>query len=576
MLYSSFHSRHHLLFWNRLKLNLPEFILLGSTAFLQFYRLGVGEIQPWDESLYLIRANACTRFGAWFDQTQYVIGGLYSSTHPPLVVWMMALLRVWVGEEVFVSRIVAALASIVTVIFLYKLARKLFYRETALLLTISLGSAQTFIWYGHHAQLDAPLLALLVTTLFYTYRAITETNSKLAALAGFLFGCALMTKAYQGLYILPILLALPFVMKPAKGIRLLTIIATTACIVSLPWYIYMAVQHPDFIAVYVNLFGSMKSGTYSIHSNSHWWYYINQSLINLPLLALGIPFMSRIPQEWKNRSSVREKLYLCSILWFVGMLVLLSVLKTRMPHFEMFLLAPASLLLGFWIDDLVKNNGHNISQTVSFLLVIAALVWSSSELLRIGLRVGYLPQWPRPEIVLSCSLLFFFFLAIFLLRSVPLALQRNTLRLIQCAASLILALGFTRIYATNDEAFNDGAVITANTLISLKTVHSLTVYCDDYPHESYLPQLNYYTQGWLLGWDSTHIGYTETWSACDSLLRNGKILKTDAAILYTSWDDFYSPSENEKSLQIRMRNGLKAMYVNSLSTKKYQLYWDSK
>ena len=50
----------------------------------------MGEVQPWDEALYCVRANACLQFGAWLDQTQYAVGGLYSSTHPPLLIWLMA------------------------------------------------------------------------------------------------------------------------------------------------------------------------------------------------------------------------------------------------------------------------------------------------------------------------------------------------------------------------------------------------------------------------------------------------------------------------------------------------------
>src|SRR5579871_6889328 len=86
-------------------------VLLALACLIPFIRLGIGEIQPWDESLYAIRADACLKFGAWLDQTQFAVGGLYSAWHPPFGIWLIALSKVLLGNSTFAVRLPLACAA---------------------------------------------------------------------------------------------------------------------------------------------------------------------------------------------------------------------------------------------------------------------------------------------------------------------------------------------------------------------------------------------------------------------------------------------------------------------------------
>lgn len=61
---------------------------LLAVGLLRFLNLGFEDLQAWDEALYAVRAEGILRFGGFLDQTQFSIGGLYSSLHPPLYVWL--------------------------------------------------------------------------------------------------------------------------------------------------------------------------------------------------------------------------------------------------------------------------------------------------------------------------------------------------------------------------------------------------------------------------------------------------------------------------------------------------------
>jgi hypothetical protein len=144
------------------------------------------------------------------------------------------------------------------------------------------------------------------------------------------------------------------------------------------------------------------------------------------------------------------------------------------------------------------------------------------------------------------------------------------------AVAFLLCANFYRMAERKEEAYVDGASEIGAMLLSSPNIHSLTAYQDGFPHEAYLPQLNFYTEGWLLGWDPSRPDYTKTWDELDSLVRIDKVPRTDASVMYVSWDGFYKPTPEEKSLLERINQGLAARYSHVLHTKKYQLYWDPK
>jgi 4-amino-4-deoxy-L-arabinose transferase-like glycosyltransferase len=557
------------LFSNKIKGRLLEIILLGAVGFLQFFRLGIGEIQSWDESLYLIRAEAIQKFGCWIDQTHYAIGGLYSSTHPPLVIWMMTLMRMTFGSSNFVSRSIAALSAVIALYFFYKLASRFFSRWTVLFGSISLGVAQNFIWYGHHAQLDIPMFAFITAAVYYAVRAFEESNSKFAIISGFLFGCALLTKAIQGLYLLPFLLALPYVFKPQKWFKELAIFLATACIIAIPWYIYMTVRHSDFTTDYGSLVGSMKSGTYSNVEYSSWWYYINQSIINFPLLVLGFLSLLTLIPKWKKMGSRYDRFSFVSALWFISMLIFISAFKARMLHFSLFLLLPTSLLVCSFVEEFLISVRKNY-KTIGSILLLGSLAWSGSELVRKAIRENSISSL-NPDYLFIVYLLILVVASSFVFYKYKARFFNNVI--LFTASLLLISIDYYRLGSRKEETYIDGAKESAKILISNPSIRSLTVYHNNVPHESFMPQLNYYTDGWLLGWNSSRYGKMKTLDEIDSLISIESIPMTDAAIVYLPWDAFYTPSQDEKERILRINQVLSKHYTNSFHSKKYQLYW---
>ncbi len=562
------------MFWNKIKAHTPEIFLLGSVAILQFFRLGIGEIQPWDESLYLVRVEAIQKFGGWLDQTQYAIGGLYSSTHPPLAIWMMTLMRMTFGNSVFVSRMIAAIAGVFAIFFFYRLACRFFSRWTSLLSAVILGSAQLFVWYSHHAQLDIPMFAFIIAAAYYAVLAFeVGGRSKYLIIAGVLFGCALSTKAVQGLYLLPFIISLPYIYQSEKPFQKLTIFFSITFLIAAPWYIYMLIQHPDFYNDYSGLVGAIKTGSYAKELTSQWWYYLNQLIINFPFLILGVMAIPPIIRKWKMQNTPRIRMSLIVVIWFSGMVIFMSSFHTRFSHFALFLFLPAALLVCFFIEEVCTSLNKNRSLAISILLLLPILAWSGSELIRkaikehtiISLHNILIPVAAILIVVLIASVIFYKYYSS----------SKETV-LLFASVILLICTDYYRWGSRKNEIYIDGAEQAANIILHSPNIHSLTAYHDGTPHESMLPQLNYYSEGILFGWNPNIINGTKTWGEIDSLIKNDTVPKSDAAIVYVSWSPFYTPTDEENTLLSRINQGLSAKYQNYLDCKKYKLYWDPK
>lgn len=559
--------------YNNIRQYAPEIVLFSFVFILIFFRLGIGEIQSWDESLYLIRAKACLEFDAWFDQTKYAVGGLYSSTHPPLVIWLMAIVRSVFGEGNIAVRLVSASSAVVSILFFFLLSKRVFSRYAALFGSALLGCAQGFVYYSHRAQLDIPMFACILVSAYYAVRANESANYKFAVISGIFFAGALLAKAFQGLYFLPFIFSLPFLYSSHKKIKLISVIVGSAVVIAAPWYIYMILKYPSFYADYLNLVAAMKSGTYSKEGLTAWWYYMNQIIIDFPLLVGAIIAIPYFFVKQKN-GSVKRRLSIFSVLWFVVFLVFISVFNSRMSHFVLFLFLPASLTLTALLDEFLSSTKNTRFILLFITASLIAIIWSSSELLRIGVRTGVWDLLDVKELLVNPLL----YIGVVIL-TVPFIVDSFLdvrAKIVYSCCSLLILGAFMRLESRRDSAYIDGASAVTRILLNSSEIYSIEVYHNDYPHEAFLPQFNYYSNGWLLGWDPRRIGQTRTWQEIDTMLNRGIRPASDAAIVYTSWDSFYERTEGEKKLLERINTNLAACFRRSLHTKKYQLYWQRK
>lgn len=553
------------MFYNRIKEYRLEYLLLAITICLQFYRLGMGEIQPWDEALYCVRADVCLKFGAWLDQTQYAVGGLYSSTHPPLGVWGIALGKFIFGDTTFAVRLFIAFASVISLIYLYKLAKQLTNERAALLSTIVFGNAQIWLWYGHHAQLDVPMHAALLVTLYYTFRSLNG-NSRNAVLAGIFFGVALLTKAFQPLYILPFLCSLAYIYRKENGFKTVSKIVLLAFCIASPWYMMMAVRHSAFFGDWTGLFSSLASGTYRGVPGS-WWYYINQVIVSYPfilLLPTGVLPLIHVLGDSKKLGK-NDQIFIASMIFLAGILVLVSLIRTNMPHFILFLSIPGTLCTIFCIHTILQRKVKAVS-TGFLLLTTIAILWGGSEQLRMFVKGNMTFPFvydPNRLVIIGLS----FAVALFYIVKKYVGASR-----IIVALATAIVLGNIYRWAMKEEyIFTDGAQTVANTL-QISNASNILLMHSDVPHEELLPQFAYYSGGLNLLWDSNKRVQSVTFNKYLADTIGQSLLSYDGLILYKGWSKYFKPDTSTSHLLNDIDSTLLSNRYRKITTRQYLLY----
>ncbi|GEM_PF-3305154 len=468
-------------------------VVLILACLLPFLRLGIGEVQAWDESLYTIRADACLTFGAWLDQTPYAVGHLYSATHPPFGVWLIALSKSLLGDSTFAVRLPGAIAACFTIVLLFAFVKRLASEQAAILGAVSLSCADLFLLYSHRAQMESFILCFAIASIYALWSAIIYGRWYSVLFSAVFLGLGLLTKFAVVLFALPIFLLLPWMLGKPRAIVTSFQIILIALVIAAPWFLFMMHAHPDYWQHVGESFNTLTTGTYK-PSRLSWWYYINRLMVGLPLIALTLAILA-------NRSLVRNKAIIVSIVWLIAVIVILQLVGTRMPHFATLLLLPGALLVGLiWNERVAMPRLHRIAAYAVLLFFIA---WSASEQIRLLLtgRLSWQAFIVAPGGILVALIILT--IGVFVFQNAD-RLHRSTI----VFAFLLLAIAYCHIFSEQQAVYNNGASQVAKIIKQMPAKTKLVVIHPNYPHEVYAPQLAYYTHGWTLGWDPSKTSKT--------------------------------------------------------------------
>lgn len=183
---------------NKTDTNFISFSLLVLSFIVLIFNIELGEVQPWDEGLYAYRARAILESNQWWDQSSVSLGGLYSSTYPPLVPWMIALNLQIFGENLFAIRIFSVLCSTFAIfLFVFFLSKQFDYLIT-FLVGLNLLLSSHWLFYSRQGMTDIPLLFFILSNIIVTVKFLEEQYKTkqlvLGLLISFTFFLGLMTK----------------------------------------------------------------------------------------------------------------------------------------------------------------------------------------------------------------------------------------------------------------------------------------------------------------------------------------------------------------------------------------------
>ena len=347
-------------------------------AFVAFYLVPLGTHGLWipDESRYAQIGQQILIDGNWV--TPHFMDLRYFEK-PIAGYWMIALGQAIFGENLFGVRIASALATGLSVLLAYCVARRLWNDPRK-----SVACALIYMTFGliagqaGYANLDPQFTFWVNLSLVALWFAVDSRSGRERviswAVLGFACGMGFMTKGFLA-FLLPVLIALPYMIWQKRFVEMVKfglLAMLVAALVSLPWVLAVHAQEPDYWRFFFWHEHIRRFAGEDAQHGRPWWFY-------LPLLVVSsLPWAALLPVTFKDAwHNSRNAKVVFVLLWMLLPLALFSLSKGKLPTYIMPCMLPLALLLGHALMQRVEHAQTGALRTnalVNLLLAGVGLV----------------------------------------------------------------------------------------------------------------------------------------------------------------------------------------------------------
>ncbi len=476
---------------------------------LYLMRLSGTEIQPWDEGLYAVRAKSILEFNAWWDQTPHTLGGLYSSTAPPFVPWLVALSMSAIGPSTIAVRLPIILCSAIALWMMYLIARRIVTFEHSLLAVCVLAGTLQWALLARQAMTEVPLMMWCLVALWSTLVWNEDISNKVRSnrdrastwwppvVFGIALGMALLTKMLVSF--VPLLFLAPLIIYRWKSSRFMLMCASAlliAAAVAAPWYIMMAsTYNMSFLTgvPFAHLVTEVEGNTKVLGP----LFYINQLVVGHAVLVLALIFVAVAMVKRALLPPASQHAAIAVMSWFVGALLVFSVAATQHVHYTVMLVPPAVLLAVYAAERLLLLAPRRFV-IVAYGVVAALAVWA---ILPVAHRQAFRTSPFDTSVLLEGSIIAF-------LVGVGLLIPHRRLQIMVLQLFKPVLYGVTALFlvrtaaviVSGSEFELRGGRAIATKLLDTTTPSFTYLYHRHNDGDALNPQLAWYLDGWMTGW----------------------------------------------------------------------------
>ncbi|MFQ5797798.1 MAG: ArnT family glycosyltransferase [Bacteroidota bacterium] len=383
-------------------------------ALLRFVNLGYLDLQPYDESTYAIRAQTVLKFGDWLDQTPHGIDGAYSSSHPPLYVWLTALAYKVFGVNEFSARFFSAVFGACTIVLVYFFGTRLFSHTTGFIAALFLGLNPFYTFWTRQGQFDVALVFFLTLGAYLYLLSLDSTKPwRYFLAAGAAIGLGLMTKLFVCLIFPFVALAAMLVfdrVRWARHVQAIIVSTAVAFVIALPWHAMMTIRYGDGDPLYfltvTHMVGLRLGGNGATLNETFRFieesfkplgplYFPNQLIVTIPYAIL-----LSLYGFWKvvrHRGSFAEFFLL---LWFAIYFLIITAIRMKLAVYILPLFVPISLLAAHVVERMTKQEIPRKAHLLLLVLTVISIGWSLKHEWRIAAKnlITSLAQLQMPSI----------------------------------------------------------------------------------------------------------------------------------------------------------------------------------
>lgn len=499
------------------------FFLVIFLCIVKLPSLFSSDIQPWDEGMYATRVLSIHQFGDWLDQSSHSVGGFYSASHPPLLIWTASLVTLVFGTGSIVLKLIIFLFALGCVLLIMKTGQLLFSTAMGFYAALIFTSNIIFTVFSQRFQLDIPYTFFILASFYFFFRHTESHERKYLVISGIAFGCCLMTKILVGFYI-PIILVISFVFLRKKlniSFKSIVFVTITGIVIALPWHLYMLMKFGNEFTDYFfgfHIYDRALHGVEHNEKNSGALYHVNYLLSIIPYSILV--FISCVRDLKQFNQLEWKKIFL--YIWFITGLFIITVFRTKLEVYVLLILLPACFIIPLFIGSL-NNTANRTSKTLLILLTILNIIWFATEAIRPQLKQYSLDSKAIVFLIITGAAALL--ISIILSAKIELKKAYYLFILIFFFAVNLYYLFFIPDWVNRFKLSDIKKYID-------KSGKTQLIYVS--PGYRYNPQFSYYFEGLNLGWSNSKYSF----ELIDSIKHEGSFEKTKFR-LGSHWDSNY-------------------------------------
>jgi len=334
-------------------------VLAGLLLFVPF--LGKVHLFDWDE----INFAECAR--------EMLVTGDYSSVKinfepfwekPPLFIWMQALSMNVFGVSEFSSRLPNALCGIITLLLVFNIGRKIYDNKFGILWALAFAGSFLPHFYFKSGIID-PWFNLFIFCGIYFFILFTNNdnapennraNNKRLILSALFIALGVMTKGPVALLVFLLCFALYLILKRFNGRviswKQISLYAFTVAFVGGLWFLIEMIRgRTDIIAEFFNYQLRLLRTEDSGHGGPFYFHIIVLLLGCFPASIMAL----RAFKKDKTDTPYQAHFKTWMIILFFVVLVLFSVVKTKILHYSSLCYFPLTFLSAYCMYKIMNK-----------------------------------------------------------------------------------------------------------------------------------------------------------------------------------------------------------------------------
>lgn len=327
----------------KIPLGIHHLLIVAISLFFFVPFLGSVHLFDWDEINFAESAREMLVTGNYF-RVQINYEPFWEK--PPLFFWLQALSMKLFGINEFAARFPNAICGMVTLNFIFYIGRKHFSTAFGWLWVAAYIGSLLPHFYFKSGIIDPWFNLFIFSGVYFLFQAENKKQLEYFAFAGIATGLAVLTKGPVGLLLVAltafvfIFLKRKFAWLSFKGI-LLFVLLTFA--ISFFWYGFELLQNgswfiKEFIEYHIRLFNTRDAG----HGGPFFYHPLVILIGCFPASFIALQLLFRKTETKENHTL---KLWM-TILFFV-VLILFSIVKTKIVHYSSMCYLPLTFLAAY-------------------------------------------------------------------------------------------------------------------------------------------------------------------------------------------------------------------------------------